>query len=89
MDASLRIVTHLPLQELWGNKGFTTTSRGRGLTDEDITSFLRAGPVQFVVVDVGVSPGWIALSDCYEFWKREGKAHLVSPGRKSSAQWVP
>jgi len=79
MDAALRIVTHLPLQELWGENGFTITSRGRWLAHDDITRFLRTGPVQFVVVDVGVAPRWIEVSDCYTFWKGEAKPHLSSP----------
>jgi hypothetical protein len=35
------------------------------------------GPVQFVVVDVGVAPRWIPASECFEFWKNEAKPHLA------------
>ena len=89
MDAALRIVTHLPLQELWGDNGFTTTSRGRWLSHDDIAISLRAGPVQFVVVDIGVSPGWIPVNDCYEFWNREAKAHLAPPGETAQLDEFP
>jgi hypothetical protein len=85
----LRIVTRLPLQELWGDNGFTTTSRGRGLTDDDITTSLRAGLVQFVVVNVGVPPCWIQISDCYEFWKQEARAHLAAPGERAQLDTFP
>ena len=47
------IVTHLPLQELWRDDGFSTTARDRSLTEEDVRSLLASGPVQIVVVDVG------------------------------------
>jgi len=77
MDAAVRIVSHLPLQELWGDKGFTTKLRGRWLADDDIASFLRAGPVQFVVINVGMPPRWIQVRDCYDFWKREVRSHLA------------
>lgn len=78
MDARLKIVGHLPLRELWRDNGFTTTSRGRSLTKDDIADLLRAGRVQFVVADVGAPPRWIQLRDCRQFWKEEVKPHLAA-----------
>jgi hypothetical protein len=78
MDAKLKIITRMPLLELWREDGFTTTSRGRSLTGDDITNLLRAGLVQFVVADVGAPPRWIQLHDCYQFWKEEVKPHLAA-----------
>jgi hypothetical protein len=89
MDAGLRIVTRLPLQELWRDDGFITSSRDRWLTDHDITSSLRAGPVQFVVVNVGESPCWIQIDDCYEFWKEEAKTHLAVPNQGAQLDGFP
>ena len=82
MSTASKIVTHLPLRELWRADGFTTTSRGEWLAKEDIASLLQLGRVQFVVVDVGVSPQWIDLQDCHDFWKREVKPHLAAPDSK-------
>lgn len=79
MDAALRIVTRLPLQELWREDGFTTPARGRWLAPEDIRGLLRLGRVQFVVVDLGHSPRWIPIQECYEFWKNDAQTHLASP----------
>ena len=59
VDAKLRIVTHLPLRELWRDYGLETTARIRSLTEDDIRSLLRYGKIQFVVVDVGAVPRWI------------------------------
>ena len=56
VDAKLRIVTHLPLRELWRDDGLKTTARIRSLTEDDIRSLLRYGKIQFVVVDVGAVP---------------------------------
>lgn len=53
MDTPLKIVTHLPLRELWQDNGSTTTARGSSLSRDGISDLLRVGPVQFVVVDVG------------------------------------
>ena len=50
MDNAYKVVTHLPLAELWRDDGFT---RVRWLTAEDIAGLLRVGRVQFVVADVG------------------------------------
>jgi len=78
MDQSVRIVTHLPLRELWREDGFRTMSRARSLAQDEITALLRTGPIQFVVVDVGYAPHWIHLDDCYQFWKCEVKPHLAT-----------
>ena len=65
VDADLRIVTHLPLRELWRVDGFSTTTRGKSLTHEDVRQFLSLGPVQFVITDVGAAPRWIPRSTEY------------------------
>jgi hypothetical protein len=81
VDAKLRLVTRLPLQELWRDDGFKTTARGRALTEEAIRSMLRSAPIQFVVVDVGAVPRWIPLKDCFAFWKGEVERHLAGEAR--------
>jgi hypothetical protein len=77
MDATLKIVTHLPLRELWRDDGFKTTARVRALTEDDIRSLLRSGNIQFVIVNVGASPCWIQPSECFQFWKDELQPHLA------------
>ncbi|HTD67128.1 MAG TPA: hypothetical protein VK846_11425 [Candidatus Limnocylindria bacterium] len=79
MHATLKIVTQLPLKELWRDDRFTTTSRHRSLTAEDITGLLRVSRVQFVVADVGASPRWIPLGACFDFWNTEVRSHLAAP----------
>ena len=81
MDPAIQVVTRLPLQELWGADGFKTTTRIRSLTEEDISELLRCGFIQFVVIDIGTTPSWIPPSECFEFWKREAKPHLVKNSR--------
>jgi hypothetical protein len=89
MDAALRIVTQLPLQQLWRESKFTTTARGGSLTRSDITGLLQAGPVQFVIADVGVAPRWMELADCYDFWKSAAKSHLAEPKSKAALDDFP
>jgi len=88
VDANLRVVTQLPLRELWRGDGFSTTARGKSLTSDDVREFLASGPVQFVVADVGVAPQWVQTSECFNFWKQEAKPHLAS-GAKASLDQFP
>jgi hypothetical protein len=89
MDAVLKIVTQLPLQQLWRGSEFITTARGKSLTRADITGLLKTGPVQFVVVDVGVAPRWLELVDCYDFWKTEVKIHVADPASGATLKDFP
>ncbi len=82
MDPKLRIVTQLPLRGLWRETGAIQAFRGRALSSADIRELLRSGPVQFVVVDVGLRPRWIELNDCYRFWMDEVQHHLAEPDVK-------
>jgi len=81
MDAKLRIITHLPLAELFRDDGFSTVERGRSLSREDVRQVLTSGPVQFVVVDVGAAPRWIPEGDSFRFWEDEAKTHLASDAK--------
>ena len=88
MDAHLRVVTQLPLRELWRHDEFSTTTRGKSLTFDDVREFLASGTVQFVVADVGVAPRWIPACECFDFWKNEVKPHLAS-GAKAALNEFP
>jgi hypothetical protein len=89
MDSSVKIVTRLPLRELWRDDGFTTSERGQSLTAEDITTLLQLGSVQFVVAEVGVSLRWIQPSECYRFWKTEVETHLAAANSGASLDEFP
>jgi hypothetical protein len=78
MGANIKVVTQLPLTELWCVEGFATNSRVRELAAEDIACLLSVGRVQFVVADLGASPRWIPLGECYDFWKTELRPHLAA-----------
>jgi hypothetical protein len=80
MDAKLKIVTHLPLRQLWRDDGFSTTRRGGTLTREDIRRLLASGGVRFVVAEVGAALRWIPANECFDFWKHEAKPHLAAEG---------
>ena len=79
MDIAQKIVTTLPLQELWSNDGLNAFARGSSLSIADIAEMLRKGRVQFVVAEVGIKLHWISPNDCYDFWKTDVKDHLAIP----------
>lgn len=71
MHASQRVITMLPLTELWDDCGPVNAVRLRFLAAADVRDLLRRGPVRFVVADVGAKPAWIRASECFTFWKGE------------------
>jgi hypothetical protein len=80
VDPKLRIVTQLPLRGLWQEAGPIAAAPRQPLSSSAIRNLLLHGSVQFVVVDVGRQPRWIALKDCYRFWMDEVQHHLADPG---------
>lgn len=79
MTPDKRIVTRLPLEELWTETGVVDAKQIRDLTAADIAELLRRGPVRFVVADIGGELEWVPQSDCYKFWKSEVKERLPDP----------
>ncbi len=79
MDPAKRVVTTIPLRELWDGNGTIALRRGRLLSAADIKRQLRGQPVSFVVANVGQPLTWVAPSAAYRFWKEEAQPHLVDP----------
>jgi hypothetical protein len=77
MDASERVITELPLLELWDRHGPVAAERRRNLTAADMRDLLKRGAVRFVVADVGAKPVWIPESRCFEFWKNDVQTHFA------------
>ena len=78
MDPELRIVTSTPLRELWRDDGYSTSARGKSLSQSEVHELLKCGPVQFVVADVGSALRWIPITECFQFWKDEVKFHVAN-----------
>ena len=89
MDASLRIVTKTPLQELWRSDGSSLESCQKALSSEDIRELLRAGQVEFVVADPGSALKWIPVAECHAFWKSEAKVRVQDPTAKARREEFP
>ena len=80
MDPNKRIVVGIPLEDLWTREGPSAAQKRRDLSAIDIAALLRAGPLQFVVADLGHPLRWVAEADRFAFWKAEVKPRIVAPG---------
>jgi hypothetical protein len=69
MRPDQRIVTKIPLTELWDEKGARPGERIRQLDGNLIRGLLGTGQVQFIVADCGAELHWIPMSERFEFWK--------------------
>ena len=69
MRPDQRIVTKLPLAELWDEKGTITGRRVRPLSASNVAELLRTDPVYFVVADCGTNLKWIPPQERFSFWK--------------------
>ena len=79
MQPEQRVVTVLPLHELWDASGPVAAERGPAIGAEDVASLLRLGPVQFVVADMGPLR-WVSPEATFRFWKEEVKPRVVPAG---------
>lgn len=76
MHPSRRVVTQLPLDELWDEQGTLAATRGVRLGPDEIAAFARRGPIRFVVADAGQPLQWVPLEGRFAFWKA-AKAHVL------------
>jgi hypothetical protein len=79
MQPEQRIVTRLPLTELWDSSGVLLLKRGRALGRNQMAELLRNNRVRFVTADCGLPLKWIPLDDRFRFWREEVKPHLIEP----------
>lgn len=81
MQSYQRVITGLPLDDLWDDAGPLPAARQKDLSASQLRELLRQGPVRFVVAEVGARPRWIPESGCFDFWKHEVQSHLAEPDR--------
>jgi len=78
MNFSDKIVTAMPLVNIWTTNNELKSQRVAYLTKDDIKNILKQGPVNFIVADVGHKLIWIDPSQCYDFWKSEVQIHVAT-----------
>ena len=78
MRPEQRLVTKVPLSELWDETGTLLGERVRHLDENLIRDILRTVPVQFIVADCGEKLNWIPTQERFEFWKTI-RPHIADP----------
>ena len=89
MDPQQKIVSKLPLEQIWAGSRLISTIKIRDLGSTEIVELLRAGVVRFIVADVGLPLEWIPNNERYDFWKDELRPHLANPDEKRSLDSFP
>jgi hypothetical protein len=69
LRADQRVVTKIPLTELWDESGTITSERIRSLDQSTLLELVRSVSVQFVVADCGLKLDWIPREKRFDFWK--------------------
>ncbi|MEL6698859.1 MAG: hypothetical protein AAFP89_21620 [Bacteroidota bacterium] len=69
MNPSLKIVTEMPVQQLWHKTPMIGAKRERYLTKNEWAEILQKYPVEFVIANVGDKLDWIPVDTCFEVWK--------------------
>ena len=80
MRPDQRIVTKLPLPELWDETGTLLGERIRDLDQNVLRELVGAGPLRFVVANCGAKLNWIPKQERFEFWKTV-RPHIADPSK--------
>jgi hypothetical protein len=75
----VRVVTSLPLSELWSTRGIVPASRSSSLDPLGVLNELLAGPPSIVVAEIGRILLWVPPAASFEAWTRTFRAHAVDP----------
>ncbi len=78
VDNNKKIVTQLPLINLWKDKENIFAHREKYLSADDIKEVIKMYPVEFVVANAGEKLKWISYDKSFDFWKTELKPHLAN-----------
>src|ERR1700722_2540644 len=89
LGPSQRIITELPLRELWDDSGPVPAAWVRDLSVLQLREMLARGPVRFVVADVGTKPRWFPEAACFDFWKSEVQPHLAELDHRIHLEQFP
>jgi hypothetical protein len=78
MDNSNRIVTKIPLSEIWKCDQDIVSNRKHYLNEEEINKILKISKVDFILADVGLHLHWVGTELCFDIWNNEIKNHLAN-----------
>jgi len=81
MKPDERIVTQIPMRELWTDRGPLTVARGQSLGPADVAAVLQTHKIttelRFAVADVGHPLRWLDPVEFVAFWKTDARGRVV------------
>jgi hypothetical protein len=89
MQPALRVITQMPVSDLFDENGPLPHRRERNVYSDDIREMLRSGTVLFVVADVGNKPVWVPSDQTFRFWRLEVLPHLRCPEDRVRREQFP
>ena len=79
----------MPIKDFQLGDGLGSYRREKRLTKEELKVILQAGPILFVIADVGHELEVIDTGQCFKFWKAEVEKHLTDPSKPSRLEDCP
>jgi hypothetical protein len=84
-----RLVSRMPVEELWSMAGSTRHLRLRSLTTDDVEPLLKAFPdLRLVEARIGEELRWYPHGD-YGFWYHRAQLHAAEPDNRRSLDEFP
>jgi hypothetical protein len=84
-----RMVTVLPLRELFDETGPVEATRGSDLSAVDIRERLGDPLLRFVIASVGAKLRWYAKPEVFAIWRDEVRPRLAYPEARVSLDEYP
>ena len=78
MKLEQRIVTKIPLEELWTDSAILSHKRQEYLTEPQALDLILASKTPIVIADLGVKLSWIPSNDTLSAFKKLIKGHIVN-----------
>lgn len=76
MNFDRKLVTSIPLAELWDQTGILDFKRERFLNADEVKQWITQAELRFVIANLSHPLNWIDKKAKFDFWKSELKEHL-------------
>jgi hypothetical protein len=77
MTQAQRIVTKIPLDELWTDSSTLAYERQEYLTERQVQELILQGDLALAEASCGLKLSWISPDSALEFFKKQIKGHVI------------
>ena len=77
MTQAQRIVTKIPLDELWNDSAMLAYERQEYLTERQVQDLVFKGDIAVAEASCGLKLSWVSPNSALEFFKKKVKGHIV------------